>query len=760
MSAVNDMTSIKEVKDFVDKNVIPEQCRKMKSAYIAEKFHPLSADGQVKCDKGMKVIQKAEDIIKSEIRKLGAERPPNIEVIFGLLQSVPKAENEEEPESCEVVRSTYTFDGKEFRSSDGRCNNVNHPEWGAHGAPLQRLAKPDYEDVVGGKKRDKFGINKPVRTRLRRLLPGARSISIEFHEDKANDDDDHSYLLMQWGQYLDHDVTLSPTVSGVDCEKENSPNCFNIPILSDDPQFGKGRRFERDFIPLTRSAPDEKLNAFHTREQFNELTSFIDSSNVYGSDQDRQENLRVKISGEPGPFLKTIKDGEGKEALPFQIPNLPNECCMGELYLCLQAGDVRASEQPFLSFMHTLWVREHNRIVRILIKLNPTWGPDRLFFEARRIVASVNQHITFDEYLPNLLGGFIFKSIFTPYQGYEPTTNPGAFNEFSHAAYRMGHSQLRNLLARLDENYELLSNITFRQGFFQPARYFSEYEDHASYDNYFRGLIGRNSQQIDRFISEELANHLFEEVDEKGIPTGPGFDLAALNIQRGRDHGLPPYLVMLSQAINFLTSKGLPIPHPLMLPDEFVKLCRIYGPKTFARMDIWVGGLAERAMETALPYDKQDGGQLGPTFTYIIGIQMLHFRDGDRFFYRNTNLNVFDPNKPPVPVLTSAQIESIEATSLATYICSTANNPDTMAVQPQAFRFPQSPLDSLTTPYPPGTRNERKPCSQIFQMEGSKCLDLSPWANDGTDDSDSDTHPIHMHNQFTSLSSSFRKRMH
>ena len=732
LSALEKVTTCEEVKAYMDANgdAIAEAKGPMTAAKIAEAFHPISPSGAIKCAKGMELVAKAESMAKSEMDKLDGENPDGmVEEIFAVLEPAPEAEHEELPD-CEQVRATNTFDGIEFQSANGRCNNVNHPEWGAQEASLERLAKPDYDKG----KESGVPIGNPATIRGGRLLPGARDISVTFHGDVANNDFDHSYLLMQWGQYLDHDVTLSPTTPNSNCDvpsKAVAANCFNIPIPSGDPQFDQGDIFQRKEIPLTRSAASDELNAFFTREQFNELTSFIDASNVYGSSQERQEQLRVSLDAGPGALLKTLEDGEGFEALPLNIPDFENEACMGKLPICLQAGDVRASEQPFLSFMHTLWVREHNRIVRILAKLNPSWGQDRLFHEARRIVASVNQHITFSEYLPNLIGGFLFKAIFKPYEGYDPTVNPGALNEFSHAAYRMGHSQLRNQLARLDENYKTLSEINFRQGFFQPARYFSCFEPDASYDNYFRGLLDRNSQQIDRFISEELNNHLFEEVDKKGQPSGPGLDLASLNIQRGRDHGLPGYLTILSQAFNFHKSKGLPIPSPLFLTNEFLKLVAIYGFNTLARVDLWVGGLSERAMETALPADKRDGGQLGPTFTYVISVQMLHFRDGDRYFHLNPNVNIFDPSKPPVPVLTPAQIESIQATSLATYICSTANNFNTMAVQPQAFRFPDSPLNSLTTPYPPGTSNQRLPCSKIIETEGSKCLDLSPWANDG-----------------------------
>ena len=132
--------------------------------------------------------------------------------------------------------------------------------------------------------------------------------------------------------------------------------------------------------------------------------------------------------------LKTSHEGR---LLPFNEQGLENEGGR-DLESLFVAGDVRANEQIGLIAMHTLFVREHNRLADIIADQDPDLSGDEIYQLARKIVGAQNQAVTFNEFLPLLLG----PDAIGAYTGYDPSVDPAIASEFSAAAFRVGHTML------------------------------------------------------------------------------------------------------------------------------------------------------------------------------------------------------------------------------------------------------------------------------------------------------------------------------
>lgn len=184
--------------------------------------------------------------------------------------------------------------------------------------------------------------------------------------------------------------------------------------------------------------------------------------------------------------------------------------------------------------VHTLMAREHNRVADQLASLNPHWDDERLYQETRRIVIAQWQHIVFYEYLPEILGP-TGMSVLGRYHGYSESVDPSISNVFATAAFRFGHSQILPLFERLNETYQptIFGPLLLKESFFDSA----EIRDAGGIDPVLRGLLKTPSKlrSADAAIHSDLTEALFAQANEIAL------DLAALNIQRGRDHGLPSY---------------------------------------------------------------------------------------------------------------------------------------------------------------------------------------------------------------------------
>lgn len=465
----------------------------------------------------------------------------------------------------------------EYRSYDGTGNNLVQPQFGAVGGKLLRLVAPAYSD----------GVSAPSGS----LRPTPRVISNALCQQVAPRPDGSGYtsMLFQWGQFLDHDLSL--TTAG----EEAVP----IPIPLADPIFPQGAS-----IQFRRSVFDPETGSVDTpRQQLNEVTAFIDASQVYGSDMVRATALRTNDG-------TGMLDTSRFDLLPFNTYGLPNDGGPdADFYV---AGDIRANEQVGLTALHVLFVREHNRLARNIRRSDSSLSGEEIYQYARALVGAQMQVITYKEFLPAVLG----QGSLAPYVQYSPSTDPGIANVFSTAAFRFGHSMLGSDLLRLKNNGGSIpeGNLSLRDAFF--TRFELNPESGKGIEPLLRGLASQVAQSVDTRVVDGVRNFLF------GLPGQGGFDLAALNIQRGRDHGLAGYNAVrvalgLAPASDYEDISSD--------PEVSALLRQVYGAGNASQVDLWIAGLAE---------DPLPGAIVGPLFHQIIRDQFERLRDGDRFWYQ------------------------------------------------------------------------------------------------------------------------------
>ncbi|CAG0893851.1 unnamed protein product, partial [Cyprideis torosa] len=422
-----------------------------------------------------------------------------------------------------------------FRSYSGYCNNLQKPSYGKSLTPFNRLLASSYED----------GISDPRASSVTgRPLPSPRIVSSFIHSDVSRLHNRYSMMMMQFGQFLDHDITFTPVHRGfqdslLDCRDCSSaqtvhPECFPIPVPQNDPYYPPVNLSTGVpmCIPLVRSLPGQ--TRLGPREQLNQNTAFLDGSQVYGQNSCDARKLRAFLGGR---LNVTAHPGRGKDLLP-QTHGIAE--CKSPSSVCFVGGDTRPSEQPGLATIHTIFLREHNRIAAELNRVNPHWGDEQTYQTARKIVIAKIQHVTFNEFLPRVLGWNAIKLYELDlqaqgyYNGYDVKCNPGALNEFGAAAFRFGHSLIRPQLHRYDTNYRTLEPfLQLRENFNNPDKIY----DVNMIDEIMRGLLSTPMESLDQFVTREVTNHLFE--DQRNQYSG--LDLVAINVQRARDHGIRPY---------------------------------------------------------------------------------------------------------------------------------------------------------------------------------------------------------------------------
>lgn len=464
----------------------------------------------------------------------------------------------------------------DVRTIDGSANNPSNVLWGAAGVEMIRIAGNGYVD----------GVSQPVEEGF----PSVRAVSNAVNATSGSiiNSRGASDYLWQWGQFLDHDITETPVAEPAEA--------FDITVPVGDVWFDPFNTGEAT-IPLDRSA--WQLND-GVRQQFNNITAYIDASNVYGSEHELAEWLRTNDG------TGKMKTSEG-ELLPFNTAGFHNAGGSDDPTLFL-GGDIRANEQVGLTAMHTLFVREHNYWADRVAADNAQLSGDEIYEHARAIVAGEMQAITYNEFLPLLLG----RNALPRYNGWRPGVNASIANEFATSAYRVGHTMLSPTLLRIDANGDEVAggHVPLASAFFSPETIVE-----GGVDSLLRGLGAQPAQAIDTEIVDALRNFLF------GPPGSGGFDLASLNMQRGRDHGLPSY--------NDLR-EAMGRPRAVTFADitsdvaTQARLASVYDNVDL--VDSWPGMLAE---------DHKNGALVGETMYRVLRDQFIRLRDGDRFWYES-----------------------------------------------------------------------------------------------------------------------------
>ncbi|XP_064304710.1 thyroid peroxidase isoform X2 [Phalacrocorax carbo] len=381
-----------------------------------------------------------------------------------------------------------------YRLITGACNNREHPRWGASNTALARWLPPAYEDGLSQPRGwDPSVLYNGIQ------LPLVREVTkkiIHASNEAVTEDNLYSDIIMVWGQYIDHDIAFTPqstsrtafltgTECQMTCEKQNP--CFPIKVTTND-TLTSGM----DCLPFYRSSPAcgtgdhgilfGNLSVLNPRQQINGLTSFLDASTVYGSTPAVENKLR-NLTSKEGLLRVNVKYYDNhREYLPF-TDRIPSPCAQdsnaseGERIECFMAGDSRSSEVTSLAAMHTLWLREHNRLARALKKINGHWTAETVYQEARKIVGALHQIITLRDYVPKIIGPDAFNLYIGLYTGYDPTMNPTVSNVFSTAAFRFGHATIQPIVRRLNAQYlddPELPNLHLHEVFFSPWRLIKE----------------------------------------------------------------------------------------------------------------------------------------------------------------------------------------------------------------------------------------------------------------------------------------------
>lgn len=530
-----------------------------------------------------------------------------------------------------------------YRTANGTCNSKSNPEkFGVAMLPFRRHLNPNYADGISSPRVSVSPAGKG--------LPSARAVSLGVHRPSYQSDPHFTVMLAVWGQFLDHDITATAGTQGqngqaIECcgsEEPKHPECFPVILGSGDPYFDYYNVTCMNFV-RSAAAPTGHLGP---RQQLNQATAFIDGSVVYGSSDEKMDLLRSKEMG----LLRMFNTPDNRTLLPVNTD--PKDGC-NELEqnlkgkYCFESGDARANENLHLTSMHLIWARQHNYLAQGLSEVNPHWDDEKLFQEARKILGAQMQHVHYSEFLPVLLGpnysvqvGITPNSTAPGEDTYDPLVNPSIANGFAAAGFRFAHTLLPGLFKRT-RNESAPGGLELHTMLFNPYSLWNK----NGVDEAMSSAINTQLARTDPYFTTELTNKLFANPKSR---KPCGLDLVSLNIQRGRDHGLPTYPEWRTHC-GFAPINTWADMVGVVDDDSLARMRQIYSDPM--DIDVYTGALSEAPQDEAI---------VGPLLQCLITDQFVRIKKGDSFWYER--------NRGPQR-FSRAQLKEIYGTSLASVLC-------------------------------------------------------------------------------------------
>jgi hypothetical protein len=488
-----------------------------------------------------------------------------------------------------------------YRTADGSWNNLADPKEGAAGTRFPR----NVADAVSVAEPDEH-----------LLTPNPRAISLALltRGDEMKTVPFLNLLAASWIQFQNHDWITH----GENLRRE----VIAIPLAEDDPAR---RRYRQTNMYAGRTQPDptrQEAGEETPTTFINEVTHWWDGSQIYGSDQPTQDRLRSGIDGK----LRLDDDG----TLPLGQGGVED------------SGMVR-NWWVGLAMLHTLFAREHNAICDHLKEHHDDWDDGRLFNVARLVNAAVMAKIHSIEWTPAILPNpSLALALNSNWYGMLTYRFRRAQDRKTVAEYNVANPELGGLVGNHIEKHGAPFGLT--QEFVEVYRLHSLLPEVLELR---RSATGEPIETVEFVASRQAGSpaltarvgmtDLFYSfgnqhpgqlvldnfprfMQELSVPGNPVFDMAAIDLLRARERGVPRYN-------EFRRQLGL---NPIRSFDDLTddaaiveRIRAVYGDDV-EQLDLMIGTLAEGHRPTGFGF--------GETMFQIFILNASRRLQADRFY--------------------------------------------------------------------------------------------------------------------------------